>query len=227
MYKMEIDHELIRVVSEDLDYLSDEWNQDIDDASLRRSSPVLRSLLIEGHLMRVVNMLNEQVMLMTPLVSMKEDTLNDPSIVFYQSGGANYKGMEVQFTSQRNRALSPEEIKETYEEQKELIGKNHPIKLTKFMKQVSFMINGTKIDREEVIKYIANKRGGAHYDGSRNEQKPGSKGNLERKFMLLDTIHSGTAMADKNAVYYELLSIGQRIVASHDVQRVRQIIGIK
>lgn len=223
---MEIDPELIRIVSEDLDYLNDEWSQDIDDASLRRSSPILRSLLIEGQLMKVVNMLNEQAMVMTPLISMNEDRLNDPSIVFYQSGGANYKGMEVQFVSYGNRALSPDEVKKVYEEQKELIGKNHPIKLTKFMKQVSFMINGTKINREEVVKYIANKRGGAHYDGSRNDQKSGSKGDLEKKFMLLDSIHDGTVMADKNAVYYELLSIGQRLIASNDVQRIRQIIGV-
>ncbi len=75
--------------------------------------------------------------------------------MFYQSGGANYKGMKVQFVSHGNRALSADEIKKSYEEEKELIGKNHPIKLSKFMKQVSFMINGTKINREEVVKYIA------------------------------------------------------------------------
>jgi len=221
---MEIDHELVRIVSEDLAYLNNEWNQDIDDASLRRSSPILRSLLIEGQLMRVANMLNEQVMVMTPLISMKEERLNNPSIVYYQSGGANYKGMEVQFISQSNRAIPPDEIKKTHEDQKDLIGKNHPIKLTKFMKQISFMIDGTKINREETIKYIANKRGGAHYDPSRNDQKPGSKGDLERKYLLLDSIHDGTVMADKNAVYYELLSIGQRLISSHDVQRVRNII---
>jgi len=223
---MEIDHELIRIVSEDLGFLNDEWNQDIDDASLRRSSPILRSLLIEGQLMRVANMLNEQVMVMTPLISMKEDRLDDSSIIYYQSGGANFKGMEVQFMSQKNRDISPDEIKKDYEDQKDLIGKNHPIKLTKFMKQVSFMINGTKINREETVKYISNKRGGAHYDGSRNNQKPGSKGDLENKYILLDSIHDGTVMADKNAVYYELLSIGQRLIASHDVQRIRNIIGL-
>lgn len=222
---MDIDCELIRIVSEDLDYLNDEWNQDIDDASLRRSSPVMRSLLIEGRLMRVVNMLNEQVMVDTPLISMTEDRLNDPSITFYQAGGAKYKGMEVQFMSLLNRAMSSEEMKKNYESEKELIGKNHPIELTKFMKQVSFMIKGTKINREEVIKYIANKRGGAHYDESRNVQKPGSKGDLEKKFILLDSIHSDTVIADKNSVYYELLSIGQRIITSHDIQRVRKIIG--
>jgi len=36
MGKMDI--ELVRVVQEDLDLLTKEWNQDIDDASLRQAS---------------------------------------------------------------------------------------------------------------------------------------------------------------------------------------------
>lgn len=222
---MDIDNKLITIVSEDLDYLSEEWNQDIDDSSLRRASPVLRSLLIEGQLMKVANMLNETVSVMAPEISKNEEHLGDRSIVFYQSGGARYKGMQVQFAKQLNRAMSPEEIKESHEKQKNLIGQNYPVKLSKFMKQISFMINGVKINREEVVKYIANKRGGAHYDDSRNTEKSGSKGDLEKKFVLLDGIHDGMIMADKNSVYYELLSIGQRLVGSYDVQRIRQIIG--
>lgn len=222
---MDIDTELIAIVSEDLNYLTDEWNQDIDDASLRRASPALRSLLIEGQLLKVVNILNETVNIMAPEISKHEEELSDPSIVFYQSGGANYKGMKVQFMKQLNRAMSSEEIKESYEKQKDLIDQSYSVKLSKFMKQTSFMINGVKINREEVIKYIANKRGGAHYDRSRKTERTGSKGDLEKKFTLLDGIHDGLVMADKNSVYYELLSIGQRLIGSHDVQRIRQIIG--
>lgn len=222
---MDIDEKLITIVSEDLDYLSDEWSQDIDDSSLRRASPVLRSLLIEGQFMKVANMLNETVSIMAPEISKNEEHLNDTSIVFYQSGGASYKGMQVQFAKQLNRAMSPEEIKESYEMQKNLIGQNYPVKLSKFMRQISFMINGVKINREEVVKYVANKRGGAHYDSSRSTEKSGSKGELEQKFVLLDGVHDGVIMADKNSVYYELLSIGQRLIKSNDVQRIRQIIG--
>lgn len=222
---MEIDTDLVTIVSEDLDYLADEWNQDIDDASLRRASPVLRSLLVEGQLLKVANMLNEEISVMAPEISKYEAELNDPSIVFYQAGGANYRGMQVQFAKQMNRALSPDEIKESYEKQKNLIGQSYPAKLSKFMKQISFIINGVRINREEVVKYIANKRGGAHYDSSRRTEKHGSKGELEKKFTLLDGIHDGSVMADKNAVYYELLSIGQRLISSYDVQRIRRIIG--
>ena len=221
---MEIDNELITIVAEDLNYLTNKWTQDIDDPSLRRASPVLRSLLIESQLMKVANMLNEEISVMAPLISKYEDELEDASIVFYQSGGAKFKGMEIQFVKRNNRAMSPEEIKTNYEKQKNLIGQNYPVKLTKFMKQISFLINGVKINREEVIKYIANKRGGAHYDGSRKTDKVGSKGDLEKKFKLLDDIHRSTIVADKNSVYYELLSIGQRLINSPDVKRIREII---
>lgn len=219
-----MDHELIKIVAEDLTYLSEEWNQKIDDASLRRSSPVLRSLLIEGQLIKVMNMLNEELSVMAPLVSKYEDSLIDDSTTFYQSGGAKFQGSEVQFLIISNRAKGPEEIKESYERQKDLIGNSYPLKLSKFMKQTSFYMGGTHINREEVVKYIANKRGGAHYDNSRNTEKSGSKGELERKFQLLDDVHGAMAVADKNAVYYELLSIGQRLINSQDTQRIRQII---
>lgn len=219
-----MDIDLIKIVSEDLDYLAEEWTQDIDDSSLRRASPVLRSLLIENQLMKVANILSEEINIMAPCISKYDVHMNDPSIVFYQSGGAKYKGMEIQFLKHLNRAKSPEEIKADYEREKSSIGQNYPVKLSLFMKQISFIINGVKINREEVIKYIANKRGGAHYDSSRKTDRTGSKGELEKKYVLLDNIHESTSVADKNAVYYELLSIGQRLIASHDVQRVRQII---
>jgi len=219
-----MDIELIKIISEDLDFLVEEWNQDIDDASLRRSSPILRSLLIENQLSKVTNFLGESISIMAPCISEYDDYLDDSSIVFYQSGGAKYKGMEIQFLKQLNRAMSPEERKANYEREKKSIGKNYPVKLSLFMKQISFIINGVKINREEVIKYIVNKRGGAHFDSSRKTDLAGSRGELENKYTLLDDIHKNTSVADKNAVYYELLSIGQRLIASHDVERIRQIV---
>lgn len=219
-----MDIDLIKLVSEDLDYLTEEWNQDIDDSSLRRTSPVLRSLLIENQLMKVANILNEKIFIMAPSISKYDDNLNDPSIVFYQSGGARYKGMEIRFLKQLNRIKSSEEIKANYEIEKSLAEQSYPVKLSLFMKQISFIVNGVKINRQEVVKYIANKRGGAHYNSVRKIDKAGSKGKLEKKYTLLDNIHKSIYVADKNAVYYELLSIGQRLVGSPDVQRIRQII---
>lgn len=221
---MIIDNELIKIVFEDLHYLMDEWTQDIDDASLRRASPVLRSLLIDHQLMKVANMLNEKVNVLLPLISKYDNDFNDPSLVYYQAGGAKYKGIEVQSLVRLNRIKSQEDIKEEFEKQKKYYGQNYSIKLTKFMKQASFVINGIKINREEVVKYIANKRGGVHFDSSRKTDKSGSGKSLENKFILLDGIHNGTIVANKNAVYYELLSIGQRLVGSLDIQRIYKIL---
>lgn len=115
--------------------------------------------------------------------------------------------------------MTPEEIKTDFEKQKEMDGRSYTIKLSKFMKQVSFKIRNVKINREEVIKYIANKKGGAHYDSSREKNR-----DLEVKYSLLDSIYSNSSILDKNAVYYELLSIGQRLIGSNDVTRIRQIL---
>jgi len=35
-----MDIELARIVADDIDFLAREWNKDIDDASLRRASPI-------------------------------------------------------------------------------------------------------------------------------------------------------------------------------------------
>lgn len=58
-----MDLDLARLVAEDLDYLTRDWNQDIDDASLRRSSPVLRALLVYGLLARAAHQVGREYVL--------------------------------------------------------------------------------------------------------------------------------------------------------------------
>ena len=219
---MQIDKELLRVVLEDLDYLENEWNQDIDDPSLRRSSPMLRSLLVEGKLPLAAKMIGKDIRVLTPVTHKAYTDSDFQKMIFWQAGGAMYKGMRIQTICMTNHALSPDEIKADYERTKDIIGKNYPIKLSAFMKQSSIVVDGNSINREEVIKYVANKLGGAHYDGTRkgNNSKPGLS--LEEKYALLDSVHEGTVVADKNAIYYELLSIGQRLVNSRDIRQLRK-----
>jgi hypothetical protein len=46
------DYERARMVAEDLAWLRDEWTPKVDAASVRRVSPLLRSLLIDGQYVR-------------------------------------------------------------------------------------------------------------------------------------------------------------------------------
>ncbi|MGA4531727.1 hypothetical protein ACPA1H_15390 [Ectopseudomonas chengduensis] len=213
--------ELARVVSEDLDFLFSEWNQDIDDASLRRSSPVLRSLLIEGLLGKVAQECGRDLRVMAPAINRVITETELKQNAYFQAGGAKYKGMVIQSTSIINRARTTQEIKENYERTKNVIGKSYPVKLGVFLRQPSFVVDGTLINREEVIKYVANKLGGAHYDESR-KVSAGAGVTLDEKFTLLDKVRNEISIADKNAIYYELLSIGQRIINSRDVRHFRK-----
>jgi hypothetical protein len=217
-----MDIELARLVSEDLEFLFNEWNQDIDDASLRRSSPVLRSLLVEGQLGNISHQAGKEIRILAPAICrlITEAELKHKN--YYQAGGAKYKGMQVQSTSMVNRALSPEEIKADYERTKDVMGKSYPVKLSVFLKQTSFVVDGVLINREEVIKYVANKLGGAHYDSARLNSTPKGGPSLEDKYALLDKARVEIQVAGKNAIYYELLSIGQRIVNSRDVRHLKR-----
>lgn len=219
---MQLDKELLKIVSEDLNYLAIEWNQDIDDASLRRASPVLRSLLVEGKLSFSARQIGKDIRVLTPAIHKVYTDQDLQQMRFWQAGGAKYKGMQIQAASMINRALSAQEIKVDYERTKSVIGKNYPVKLSVFMRQPSIVVEGNCINREEIIKYVANKLGGAHYDSSRKDNNSKHGLSLEDKYVLLDSVHKGTVVADKNAIYYELLSIGQRLVNSRDIRQLRK-----
>jgi hypothetical protein len=74
------------------------------------------------------------------------------------------------------------------------------------------------VRRHLVIKYVANKLGGIHLDPKRDLKKDEEVG-----FSLLDQIADTYQVAGKQAIYFELLSIGQSISASPDVDRFLEV----
>ena len=213
--------ELARVAGEDLDYLFKEWNQDIDEASLRRASPVLRSLLIENKLQMVGNDLGINLMILAPDVNRSVSIEKLKTYRYWQAGGAKYNDMQMRSISMQDGILTDFEIaKMAYLARKEL--KSYPVKAKVFLRQPSFVVEGVLINREEVIKYVVHKLGGGHFDASRS---PGSGPdlNLDDKYIMLDKIRAGKIMTGgKDAIYHELLSIGQRLVNSRDVRNIRK-----
>jgi hypothetical protein len=202
----QMDLNLARIIYEDLYYLAQEWNQDIEEPSLRRASPILRRLLVEDEGLAVLaRMMNRELAIVAPTVTIPRIE----GIAFFSVGGGNTKlgSITGQGLFLGNAALN-----------KPCIGAPSPMMLSKFLKQTCLVLSDTRINREEVIKYVSNKIGGAHYDSSRHEAK-----DLEKKYILMDAVHKGsirsTAM-DKNVVYYELLSTGQYLINSPDIQQL-------
>ncbi len=208
--------QMLQVVIEDLEYLSTTWDQSIDDASLRRASPILRRFIYEGdldHAWQSVGFSENLSFEATNLDFFLEGHLLG-EIKFATAGGALYQGMQVWGAFHiEGRSLSEEEIKADYNRTK-----NGPFTANfdteKFKQSSCVVIEGQKVSRVSVIKYVANKLGGTHFDTSRKGRKD------DQIFALLDKAYGNVQIAGKNYIYYELLSIGQSIVNSSKTQRL-------
>jgi hypothetical protein len=80
------------------------------------------------------------------------------------------------------------------------------------------VFEGVSISRRNVIEYVANRVGGVHFDPSRD----GSRVAVEAQFKALDQARSQVELASMDGVYFELLSIGQALLASPEVAELRE-----
>lgn len=217
------ERELVRTVLADLKYLRDEWDEAIEEDALRRNSPVLRRLLIEGdysRAWRAVGLAKEPRIKSFDMAAQVQG-LTPERISFAQHGGANYNGMRVLGATAYSGVLSDAEMKARAERTLAMVNNMAQCGLTEFMKQTCMFVGGRgaglpalPVTRHQLIKYVANKRGGAHYDTSRS---PLNKS--EMVYLALDGVFKmGSCVAELQSAYFELLSIGRAIADSDDAQ---------
>jgi len=203
------DKQMLQVVIDDLKYLTKTWDQSIDDASLRRASPILRRFIHEGdldHAWQTVGCTGTLSFDATNLdFFLQGHVLN--RIKFATAGGAMYQGIQVIGAFFIDGIMNEEEIKSRHNTLKD-----GPFKATfeaiPFKHSPCVVIDGQIISRVSVIKYVANKLGGSHFDTSRKGRKD------DEIFARLDRAYDNVQIAGKNYIYHELLSIGQAIVQS-------------
>lgn len=153
-------------------------------------------------------------------------------IMLAQHGGANHNGVQVMAIAAVQGAMTPEEVKAQHELGKAHMEDTQPCGVSEYMSRVCVLIRGSvagappmAATRRQLVKYVANKLGGAHHDTSRSPQNQ-----AERVYIALDALVENDArVADLEAVYFELLSIGQAIAHSDDakqfIERARQELG--
>jgi hypothetical protein len=215
--------DLLRITNEDLHYVADEWRDGISDAALRRGSVVLRRLIVQQELQRawkVAGFAKQPKITTMSLDHMLAD--EHPSrIIFAVAGGAEFGGFSAAGMMAVNYAKTEKQLRSAPEAgvPERVLG------LAEFGNGTCIVTNGVKISRRVLIKYIANKKGGAHFDATRSQQHE------ERGFAALDEFleRQQVEIASKNAIYYELLSAGQSLAKSTDVlelrQRIRKVCG--
>lgn len=203
------ERELLGIVSSDLQFLRDEWDNDVDDHSLRRSSTVLRRLLVENDLHRAwkVAGFDGQATIRASTLDPILQILPAHRIEFASAGGASFKGAEL-----RGALVMKEQMNDN---QARRLSEGPPpergYRILDYVEDVSVIVRGTPIKRRHIIKYVANKLGGAHLDPHRNVRKE------DEIYGLLDDVGDSFMLLEKPAIYFELLSIGQAIAKSEDL----------
>jgi hypothetical protein len=201
------------VVKEDLEHLRRDWGSDITEPNARRGSAVLRRLLVEdayGHAWRALGLEREPEVCAVDLSILMCGA--DPRDVRYAlAGGVEYRGMKVAGVVVRSDAHTPAIPP---------IGPVGPtsypgeasLSLSNFLSSLSGVVEGKSFSRREVIKYIANVRGGVHL--SDRERKAEKKlverlGKIEKKILLMNS----------EGLIVEVVAIVQAIARSKSVDK--------
>jgi hypothetical protein len=203
------DRQLIAIVHSDLQFLRDEWDNQVDDHSLRRSSPILRRFLVENDLHRAWKLAGfpSQALVRASTLEPILRTIPPHRITFASAGGGSYNGAEVRGALLLNFVMTEAQVKKVAEGPPP----DREYRLLDFSSDTCVIALGKRFSRTQVVKYVANKLGGAHYDTRRGHRKD------DAAFLLLDKVEAQVMLLDKPAIYFELLSIGQAIGASHDL----------
>lgn len=223
-----MDKEFIKAVAEDLLWLRDEWRDAMDEGSLRRGSATLRGLVAESWMYRVRNELD------LGDVALKVDAPNmEPylrsgdmrKVVYMVAGGGSHGGVCYVLNSLSQGPSGPDLLDEFDRTDTH----NYTFRLQSYFDSPAIYVGGFVASRQEVIQYVANKLGAAHYDSDRSDKQIYQVLDDYRKVMTIggsggkmSVTVEGSRTNGLDLVYYELLSIGQRIGKSHAADRLIQ-----
>jgi len=155
------DKELDITILEDLEHLSKLWDtSETKNADIRNSVHILRRLLIYGDLQKSANTRKYQLLIDAPDLKSFIKATRYGLIDFYQAGGANVLGVYVS-----NAMVS----KGVSHRLSRIMNERHPdaivqLSIQSFLRQQCFSLKGEFVSREDVIKFVANKAGNAHFD---------------------------------------------------------------
>lgn len=204
--------ELLEVVRGDLMFLREEWDESIEEHSLRISSPLLRRLLVEMGLQRVWKMVGfprEPQIRAVTLAPMLEGIPPDQISLAWAGGARHSIGTAagvIQLTGPGWDDPGPPGPPGPPPEA--MFG------LRAYVEDTCMVVRGQHVPRRVLLKYVANKLGGAHYDPKRGTSDE------DRLHRLLDETNNTIQILGQRPVYSEMLATGQAVVKSKDVERL-------
>ncbi|MGE0466904.1 MAG: hypothetical protein AB7P44_10725 [Steroidobacteraceae bacterium] len=190
--------------------MKDQWGHNVSDAEARRGSAVLRRLLVEdayGTAWRAAGFEKEPSLIAVSLdVLLAATPLN--TVVHALAAGANFRGIQMAGTVLARGANS---IRPAFTPP--LTPDGYPgeavFTLSRFLSSMSGVTDGRTFTRREVIKYIANVKGGVHLSA---QQRKAERKLIER----LGKIEKKITVHTSDGLIVELVAIGQALARSSD-----------
>jgi len=203
------DLRLHKICLEDLELLIELNKKSLTEKEIRLISPIIRRLLIENTLQRVWRNIGFNSMIKLNSTSMENmiQVFEVKETKFMTLGGANNGSGVVGNFVIYNKALTEEDIKKDFILNKEVKVSEVPIHI--LLDTPCIIVNGVLITKKELIKYIANKCGGVHFDNSREE----------KEYKELDKILN-IQIAELDSIYFEFLSIIKFLLTSPDINKL-------
>jgi hypothetical protein len=158
---MASDKELDITIYEDIGHLSQLWKtSETKNSDIRNSVHILRRLLIYGDLQKSASSRKFELVIDAPDLKAFIKAARYGLIEFYQAGGANVLGVY---------ASGSMVSKGDSHRLGRIMREHHPdqvvqLNIKSFLRQQCFSFKGEAVSREDVIKYVANKAGNAHFD---------------------------------------------------------------
>jgi hypothetical protein len=208
-----MDTESLRTVIEDLEHLKEGWGPDISDPDIRRGSAVLRRLLVEdayGQAWRAVGFAKQPKVIAVCLMSFfRGMPLHDVECAL--AAGANFRGIHCSAMTLVKSSSPPPSPSAPF--RKDGFPGERELDLSDFVASPSGIVRGSVFSRRDVIKYIANVRGGVHLQGKGRQREKALRdrmGRIEKRMIVHTT----------DGLLVELVAIAQAIASSDDSERL-------
>ena len=169
--------EFLRVVLADLEYLMSSWSAGgISNDEMRRNSTMLRRFLVDGDLLGAWVEVVGKVPYVVPAKGLKRPVSKPVRRAEYVSASTVTQSVGRVHQAQVFRGplgKGPDPV---------VVVQEKPMKLKKFVNGFCVVIHDVFIRRREVVQFVANKAGGAHYgkDKTKPYQKIGRASCRER-----------------------------------------------
>jgi hypothetical protein len=215
------DLDFMRITVSDLKFLEGAARPTATDDELRRLSVTLRILLVQEHIRKTWKLLGLQPKSPTILAPKLRIDLVTPD-GFASAGGAELPGVILGQVSVSNRFMPLDEMI-AMAKAVTLGDISFSFPLSDYLASCSIFTKGQRVTRQQVVLYVAHKRGGAHWDTRRKKDETSYKALDDLGDVRIGGSYDAAGNVidkSKHPIFFEILSIGQQIFRSPDIQRL-------